>query len=318
MEDIKISVVVPTYNHEKYIGQALQSIVEQELEIPFEVLVGDDCSTDNTSIVVRKYAEKYPDLIIPLIREKNLGMSQNMEDLVMRTRGKYVAFLEGDDYWIDHHKLLKQYDFMEKNEDYVATFGKCIIVDAEGKRNKEMEQYKTFFQEHEFTMENFKNYELPGQTATAFYRKAGFLRLMQEATAKSFEIKYMQVDMMLILHMMAIGKIWNSQDEVAAYRYVLTPGSGSWSSQHDYFSFNNEYAFLMGLKELEMVAEAYDLPLCYDDRRQYEMCVLAEHKDDLSKEELGQLRKVILDTCKDKMGMLFFLLKRKFRYIFDK
>ena len=147
MGNKKVSVVIATYNQEKYIRHTLESVVNQKTNFEFEALVGDDCSTDGTAAVVREFAEKYPDIIVPFIREKNLGMGGNTADLVFRTSGEYVAFIEGDDYWIDDYKLQKQVDFLDSHQDYVACFGLCQIVDENEVRQPDREQYSGFMKE---------------------------------------------------------------------------------------------------------------------------------------------------------------------------
>ncbi len=113
-----LSVAVITYNHGKYIVECLESIVSQEVSYPYEIVIGEDCSTDDTMMYVEKYAEKYPELIKVITSEQNVGAIQNDLRVLSACRGKYLAFCEGDDYWLDKHKLQKQIDFLEQNPDY--------------------------------------------------------------------------------------------------------------------------------------------------------------------------------------------------------
>ncbi|MYL84634.1 glycosyltransferase [Desulfovibrio aerotolerans] len=117
-----ISVLCVTFNHENFIKDALEGFVSQQLNVPFEVLVGDDCSTDGTSSVIRKYASQYPHIIKPILHKENIGASRNFASLVRRIQGKYVALCDGDDYWTDTLKLQKQYDFLESFPDYSMCF----------------------------------------------------------------------------------------------------------------------------------------------------------------------------------------------------
>jgi glycosyltransferase involved in cell wall biosynthesis len=116
--DIKVSVAMITYNQEKFIAQALESVLMQETDFNYEVIIGDDCSTDGTRDIVRRYAESYPEKIVALLHPKNLGPANspgmNNFTAVLRTcRGQYIALLEGDDYWTDPCKLQKQVEFLE-------------------------------------------------------------------------------------------------------------------------------------------------------------------------------------------------------------
>ena len=110
-----VSVCLITYRHEDYIRQALESIMMQKVNFSWEVIVADDCSPDNTRQIISEYKDKYPDLVKLLFQEKNVGGGINFVDLLNSAKGKYIAYLEGDDYWIDEDKLQKQYDCMEKN-----------------------------------------------------------------------------------------------------------------------------------------------------------------------------------------------------------
>ena len=115
MDQIMVSIACTTYNHEKYIRNALEGFVSQKTSFLFEILVMDDASTDGTADIIREYEKKYPELIKPIYQKVNqysqgLRPGQQNRD---RAIGKYIAICEGDDYWIDNHKLQKQVDYME-------------------------------------------------------------------------------------------------------------------------------------------------------------------------------------------------------------
>lgn len=118
---IMVSVICLTYNHKKYIRKALEGFVTQKTSFRFEVIVHDDASTDGTSEIVKEYAEKYPEIIVPIIQTENQyskgrGIVSNyIKPLIL---GKYVAWCEGDDQWISSEKLQRQVDFMEEHPEY--------------------------------------------------------------------------------------------------------------------------------------------------------------------------------------------------------
>ena len=114
-----------TYNHEPYIRQCLDGFIMQKTNFRFEAIVHDDASTDGTADIIREYAEKYPEIIKPILQNENQYSKRDgsiRRILNENTHGKYVALCEGDDYWIDPLKLQKQVDFMEKHEDYSMCF----------------------------------------------------------------------------------------------------------------------------------------------------------------------------------------------------
>ena len=122
MSEVLCSVCFLTYNHSPLVEQALRSAAEQEVDFGYEVVVGDDCSTDGAGAIIARVAADYPDRVRVLSRQANLGARLNGADIRENCRGKYVAFLEGDDYWTDPRKIQKQADFLEANPRYTACF----------------------------------------------------------------------------------------------------------------------------------------------------------------------------------------------------
>ena len=139
-KDCLVSVLCTAYNHEEYIRDALESIVTQQTDFPFELLVNDDASTDGTAAIIREYAEKYPDIVRPFYQEKNL-YSQDIDIYYAvffpNARGKYVAFCEGDDYWTDPTKLQRQVDFLEAHPEYSACVHNTLLHYCTGGRADE-------------------------------------------------------------------------------------------------------------------------------------------------------------------------------------
>lgn len=107
-----VSVVVITYNQERYISQCLDSILRQKLNVSWELIIAEDGGKDNTRDICRKYQREYPDRIRLLLQDKNKGISGNYADALALTRGEYISHVAGDDFWCDDHKLQKQYDYM--------------------------------------------------------------------------------------------------------------------------------------------------------------------------------------------------------------
>lgn len=117
-EKIAVSINCPVFNHEKYLRRCLDSLLMQKTNFKYEILVHDDASTDGSTDIIREYELKYPDLIKPIyqtVNQYSQGVKIGWSFQVPRARGKYYAFCEGDDFWIDEYKLQKQYDIMEKH-----------------------------------------------------------------------------------------------------------------------------------------------------------------------------------------------------------
>lgn len=131
MNKIKLSACIITYNHEEYLRECLEGAVNQIVDFDYEIIIGQDKSTDSTHSICVEYAERYPDLIKYFPREKNLGMIGNWIETIKNCTGEYIALCEGDDYWTDPLKLQKQVDFLEKNKDYGAVCSMYQILQEE-------------------------------------------------------------------------------------------------------------------------------------------------------------------------------------------
>ena len=129
MEKPMVSILTITYNHEKYISQAIDSFLMQKTDFNFEIVIGEDFSTDNTRKIIEVYQKKHPKKIKLLPSDKNLGIEANFFRTTQACNGKYIAICDGDDYWIDENKLQLQVDFLENNKDYgtVATLYEKFI-----------------------------------------------------------------------------------------------------------------------------------------------------------------------------------------------
>ncbi len=120
-----VSIICPTYNHEKYISQAIEGFLMQKTSFPFEIIMHDDASTDKTADIIRQYESKYPSYFRNIYQKEN-QFSKSGDNIIKLTfaaaRGKYIAVCEGDDYWTDSEKLQRQADFLENNSNYNISF----------------------------------------------------------------------------------------------------------------------------------------------------------------------------------------------------
>ena len=128
-----LSVCLITYNHVKYIEQAIEGVLMQKVDFPFELIIADDYSTDGTREILEVYQRKYPDIVRLILQKTNVGAAQNWMDLITCPHSKYIAYFEGDDYWTDPYKLQKQIDFLEANEDYSIYFHEATILYEDGR-----------------------------------------------------------------------------------------------------------------------------------------------------------------------------------------
>ena len=122
MNNPTLSICLIAYNHKEFINKAIDGILMQETNFDWNLIVADDFSTDGTRDILLDYKNKFPTKIELILQEKNVGAAQNWIDLMKAPRSKYIAYLEGDDYWTDPLKLQKQVDFLEANPEYAMTF----------------------------------------------------------------------------------------------------------------------------------------------------------------------------------------------------
>jgi glycosyltransferase involved in cell wall biosynthesis len=119
---MKLSVFMLAYNQERFIAQAIDSILMQDVDFDYEIVIGEDCSTDSTRDVIRDYAQRWPNRIKPLFRPRNVGIIQNAIDAYSACTGEYVAMLEGDDFWTDRQKLRLQVTALDEHPDWAICF----------------------------------------------------------------------------------------------------------------------------------------------------------------------------------------------------
>lgn len=132
---MKVTVYLSTYNQEEYVAQALDSILMQQTSFPFEIVAADDCSTDRTQEIILDYQRRFPGKIVTYFTNPNVGGCKKLTDCIDRGlfRGEYLAFLEGDDYWLCEDRLQTLVDFLEEHPEYSRVSHKRLVIDENGK-----------------------------------------------------------------------------------------------------------------------------------------------------------------------------------------
>lgn len=214
---IDVSVIVPVYNHEKYISKALESILIQKTKYKYEILIGDDCSSDASKDIIRKYEKEHPDAIRAFYRIKNIGATKNGYALYMAARGRYIALLEGDDYWCDENKIERQVNFLEAHPEYIGVAHNFCRIDQNSCVTKE----KSINDEDtdcEFTWKDFLEKSFLFQSAALVYRNF-FLE------NQDFSILYkahdIVGDMTIFTILLNRSNIYILPDVMSAYREVI-------------------------------------------------------------------------------------------------
>lgn len=211
--DPLVSISCITYNHINYIEQCLDGFLEQETDYPFEILIHDDCSTDGTTEIIQKYSTKYPDIIKPMYETENQYQKGKPAGSLIwnipRAKGKYIAFCEGDDYWIDENKLQIQIDFLEKNPEYTMCFHNAQIKD-ELNSSKKIGIYENLTEKEYTATELFQSWVVP--TAS----------IVMKASCLNFPIKnlldFCYGDIRIVESCAHLGKVFCINKIMSVYR----------------------------------------------------------------------------------------------------
>lgn len=223
MSEIMVSVIMPTYNHEHYIEQAVRSVLMQKVDFEYEVLIGEDCSTDHTKTVLMEMEPLLPQNFHILYRCPNMGRrgKNNSRDLHMRASGRYVITLEGDDYWIYDHKLQEEVDFLEAHPEFVAVAHNILVVDHDS--NERDDRRYPECKNEEYTFRDYERGILAGQTATRLFRRAIYESAAYQMI-RDIPGEY-PGDRRTNFLLLCNGRVRCIQEKWSAYRYVPNFGS---------------------------------------------------------------------------------------------
>lgn len=225
MQDKKplVSICCITYNHEKFIRDAIEGFLMQETTFPIEIIIHDDASTDNTVQIIKEYADKYPDLFVTIFQSENQwskgGGSIYARFVYPRARGKYIALCEGDDYWTDPFKLQKQVDFLKKNEDCSWCFTGSEVHKSNGERKSYYYKFTNSIDVNEYLK---TNYFIP--TASLVFKR----EVLNEELHENWMDKAFAGDFILKYKAISIGNLGFVEDQCVVYNQG---NEGSWSSR---------------------------------------------------------------------------------------
>ena len=221
MENPLLSVCIICYNQADYISQAIENVLNQKINFTHEIIIADDCSSDGTREIVLAYQAKYPGTIKVLPNQNNLGPAKNFERLFYAANGKYVAYVEGDDYWTDSNKLQMQVDFLEQHADFAICFTDALETFSENLDDELNYRSAGSGQQSETTANEliFRNYI---QTCTVVFKNKLFGKF------PDWYATLIMGDWPLHLLNAAHGKIKYLDTVTAVHR---NHSSGVWSSQ---------------------------------------------------------------------------------------
>lgn len=242
----KVNIFCSSYNHENFIEQTLQGFVMQKTNFDFEAIIADDCSTDNTPKILKKYADKYPKIIKPILRSENIGIEANFFTTALELNAEYIALCEGDDYFTDEYKLQKQVDFLDAHPECSICCHSVREFYEDGSRPdsifppRPFLKNKTVLDIEDLLENNFI------QTNSAMYR---WRFNGKEQLKDIFPTEILPIDWFLHLLHAQKGKIGFIDEVMSAYR--RHPGGIWWEGAHNLIKFHLQH----GLKEVKWYIE---------------------------------------------------------------
>lgn len=225
-----LSIIVTTYGHEAYIEQALDSALKQKVTFEYEIIVGEDCSPDNTRTILKSYENEFPHVFRMIYRDKNIGAWKNSQDLLEKAKGKYIATLEGDDFWISEYKLQRQIEYLENNPEVIATAHNTKVVNENNDDLIGMNYPEC--KDEFYTLKHYRLGILPGQTATMVRRNVKIDNKYNDSVLDKIAYN-MPGDRVHSFLLASHGKIYCFQEQWSAYRYVTSNSTSFSSRQHE-------------------------------------------------------------------------------------
>lgn len=228
-----VSVFVLTYNHEKYISEAIEGILMQETNFDYDIVIGEDCSSDTTRSIILDYQCKYPSKFKLLLPDKNIGALANQMAVLNACTGKYIAMCEGDDYWTDPYKLQKQIDVLETNSCYSSCA--CQTLVKFQTKNKSDYFYSALNENSAIDLRSIMSFEKVFQTGSFMFRTENLIKY------PDFPSNIASGDRCLFLMNALLGDVFYLKDCMTVYR------------RHDE-GVSNNYSIKVSKKDLNMLS----------------------------------------------------------------
>lgn len=230
-QEIAVSVAVITYNMQGYLPQLLDSVLMQKTSFRYEIVVDDDHSPDDSRAILLDYASRYPDMFVLSLRDQNVGGSKNMYGVLRQCRGKYIAILEGDDWWDAEDKLQYQYDFLETHLQYIAMY--CNSWVETSLTEVKHHPRRNLTEPMVFGFKDFMSYRffdrMPNSTDTAFFRN--FFATAPERELDVFYRAHPMVwDQSLALILYGKGDVYVDPRLVSHHRSIVVKGGTNYQS----------------------------------------------------------------------------------------
>lgn len=215
----KVTVCIICFNQAEFIRHTVESVLHQVTSFPFDVVVADDASSDGSVEILEEIAAKHPGAVRLLRQERNIGPGPNFIQLLDQARGEYIAYCDGDDIWMNPHKLQRQVDFLDAHPECVGCFGRADIIDAQGRVTASYEQVFSYAPRETFDEEYILQHSAGAPMSSIVFRAA----LWPQLPAWFRDLPYHSA---LLLALSRFGS-WGFLDEVLTYYRIHQGGTYS-------------------------------------------------------------------------------------------
>lgn len=242
-----VSVMCMTFNHKDYIEEAIDSLLEQITDFPFEIIIHDDCSNDGTAEIVQKYKKVFPNIICAFYEQENQHSNPEawaavVKHMTEKCSGKYVAFCEGDDHWLSHSKLQKQYDALQKHPDISICTSKTLIDFATSNKpcpEKYIPPKKFHINESRVITDQEMAELIFGKVGYPFHTSSFFCTRDFFACDKFSQLnKFTERDEIILRKAIAFGGVYYLDEVLSCYRWLAKDG---WTKRYFEMSVDDKY-----------------------------------------------------------------------------
>lgn len=237
-DEILVTVIIFAYNHKHFIENAISSVLEQETDFKYEIIIRDDASTDGTADIVTKMYKEYPDTIVPVLHKNNYFSRGDfsLKEIRNLIRGYYVAFLDGDDYWSDKSKLQRQVSALESNANCViATHKVQVVMDDKEKKERYYPIRDDIVAEGYTDADTMANVVItksmyPFHTSSYLIKRDVLMKFYENQIYYN-DIIGIQIDMQLIYAALQLGGFYYINRVMSCYRESQIDGCNQASKQ---------------------------------------------------------------------------------------
>lgn len=307
---IEVSVLCTAYNQEQYIRKTLEGFVMQETSFDYEVIVHDDASTDDTQKIIMEYAEKYPDIIKPVLQSVNQfrqNISIDEEYLLPAAKGRYLAFCEGDDYWSSPYKLQKQYDSLVENPECAISIHKVRIIRENGEETEFTYPSKqlstgvhsndTFFEIISNDFLQLTSYFFPAELKKRYYEEAQFRKKCTRGVG----------DIPFLFWIGSLGKEWYYIDEeLTRYRSLSKGSFNEYEKKNDKFIKEHHESMIQMIRQFDIET----------DYKYHNYCIDYENMEAFSSCKKRYALMEILTSEENRKRFMGFPLRKKLGFLY--